>query len=67
MQTYGEVSEWSNVHAWKACVRKRTGGSNPLLSANKKTCHRAGFFYWLRQVDRRGFETALRNGSHLPF
>ena len=34
--TDGEVSEWSNVHAWKACVRKRTGGSNPLLSANKR-------------------------------
>ena len=30
---HGEVSEWSNVHAWKACIRKRIGGSNPLLSA----------------------------------
>ena len=30
----GEVSEWSNVHAWKACVVKATAGSNPVLSAN---------------------------------
>ena len=31
----GEVSEWSNVHAWKACIGKPIGGSNPLLSATK--------------------------------
>lgn len=30
----GEVSEWSNVHAWKACVVKATAGSNPVLSAS---------------------------------
>ena len=30
------MSEWSNVHAWKACIRKRIGGSNPLLSAITK-------------------------------
>ena len=29
----GEMSEWSIVHPWKGCVRKRTGGSNPPLSA----------------------------------
>ena len=35
----GEVSEWSNVHAWKACIGKPIGGSNPLLSAtSKKEC-----------------------------
>ena len=28
----GEVSEWSMVHAWKACVLKGTGGSNPPFS-----------------------------------
>lgn len=28
----GEVSEWSMVHAWKACVQKCTAGSNPALS-----------------------------------
>jgi hypothetical protein len=33
----GEVAEWSNAHAWKACVGKPTGGSNPSLSA---MCHR---------------------------
>ena len=31
---YAAVSERSNVHAWKACVRQRTGGSNPPCSAN---------------------------------
>ena len=30
----GGVSEWSMVHAWKACVPKGTGGSNPLPSAS---------------------------------
>ena len=29
----GEVTEWLKVHAWKACVGKLTGGSNPPLSA----------------------------------
>ncbi len=29
----GEMTEWLKVHAWKACVRKRTVGSNPTLSA----------------------------------
>ena len=27
------MAEWSNAHAWKACVGKPTGGSNPSLSA----------------------------------
>ncbi len=30
----GEMTEWSKVHAWKACVPlKGTKGSNPFLSA----------------------------------
>ena len=29
----GEVAEWLNAHAWKACLRQRNGGSNPPLSA----------------------------------
>ena len=30
----GEMQEWFNWHAWKACVpQKGTGGSNPPLSA----------------------------------
>ena len=30
----GQVSEWSNEHAWKVCVlQKGTEGSNPSLSA----------------------------------
>ncbi len=32
--TIGEVQEWLNWHAWKACVpQKGTEGSNPSLSA----------------------------------
>jgi hypothetical protein len=27
------MTEWLNVHAWKACVGQLTGGSNPSLSA----------------------------------
>ncbi len=31
---FGEMQEWLNWHAWKACVpRKGTEGSNPSLSA----------------------------------
>jgi hypothetical protein len=31
----GEVLEWSNRHAWRACVGvSSTVGSNPTLSAN---------------------------------
>ena len=31
---FGEMQEWFNWHAWKACVpQKGTGGSNPPLSA----------------------------------
>ncbi len=33
--TPGEVTEWPKVHDWKSCVRKRTAGSNPALSANR--------------------------------
>ena len=29
----GEMTEWLKVLAWKACVRQRTVGSNPTLSA----------------------------------
>src|SRR5438477_1253682 len=31
--TLGWVTEWLIVHAWKACVPKGTGGSNPPPSA----------------------------------
>ncbi len=36
-RTKGEMQEWFNWHAWKACVpQKGTGGSNPPLSATLK-------------------------------
>ena len=35
----GEVLEWLKRHAWKACSRQnRLAGSNPVLSAQKKSC-----------------------------
>jgi hypothetical protein len=34
----GEMQEWLNWHAWKACVpRNGTGGSNPPLSAEERS------------------------------
>ena len=39
------MSEWSNEHDWKSCIRhKRIGGSNPPLSANKIRTLNASFF-----------------------
>ena len=32
----GKMAEWSNASVLKTDVRKRTGGSNPSLSANKR-------------------------------
>ncbi len=32
----GEVTERPKVHDWKSCVRKRTVGSNPTLSATNE-------------------------------
>lgn len=29
------MAEWSNAHAWKACIPQGIGGSNPPLSAIK--------------------------------
>ena len=31
---YGEVAEWLKAPAWKACIRQRIRGSNPLLSSS---------------------------------
>ena len=36
----GEVLEWSNRHAWRACVGDlSTVGSNPTLSASLRQCY----------------------------
>ena len=38
LKNIGEVQEWLNWHAWKACVpQKGTGGSNPPLSARESS------------------------------
>ncbi len=52
----GEVTEWSKVHDWKSCVRKRTAGSNPALSADIPL---ALFCAWRRR-DSREFPGFLR-------
>ena len=42
LSSFGEVSERSKEHAWKACVRQpRTEGSNPSLSAIRRRAERA--------------------------
>ena len=39
------MSEWFKEHDWKSCVGlKPTGGSNPLLCANKKHTFQGVFF-----------------------
>ncbi len=38
------MSEWLKEHAWKVCVRQRTEGSNPSLTAIKKKSLISGFF-----------------------
>ena len=41
------MSEWFKEHDWKSCVGlKPTGGSNPLLCANKTAPNRVLFFRW---------------------
>ena len=44
----GEMSEWSNVPAWKASIPQGIGGSNPLLSA-KNTIY-CGFTYCINAI-----------------
>ena len=31
----GEVAEWFKAHAWKVCLLKGNGGSNPSFSADR--------------------------------
>ena len=43
----GWVAEWSNAHAWKACLPKGNQGSNPCPSA---TCTAvSNLIYWRRR------------------
>lgn len=45
------MAERSKAHAWKACVGKSTGGSNPFPSA--KPPHVGGFFYgYIRKIGK---------------
>ena len=52
---FGEVQEWLNWHAWKACIPQGIEGSNPSLSAVRREdfCHegtrtrrKAQNFFW---------------------
>ena len=54
---FGEVSEWSMVQHWKCCVRQRTAGSNPVLSAKtRKSRIICGIFCVLAErTERKGF------------
>ncbi len=41
---FGEVAEWLNAHAWKACVAQATAGSNPALTASEKGSKEEPFY-----------------------
>ncbi len=55
-QAPGEVTEWPKVHDWKSCVRKRTAGSNPALSAEIFLRVKLAFFVSLAEKDRGWFD-----------
>ena len=47
----GEVLEWLKRHAWKACSRQnRLAGSNPVLSARKKSCKQICRTFFVRII-----------------
>ena len=55
------MSEWFKEHDWKSCVRlKRTGGSNPLLCATKRTPLRVRF------LSDRHLKTLRKKTKALP-
>ena len=63
------MSEWFKEHDWKSCVRlKRTGGSNPLLCANKKEiCKKAYLFFFTTNIEEDSRVGAvLREQNALP-
>ncbi len=61
---FGWVTEWSIVHAWKACVPKGTEGSNPSPSATDWTrFNRAA--NWARCVRTMEIRTPLDQWSVL--
>ena len=54
------MAEWLNAHAWKACLRKRNGGSNPPLSAERfgksyVKQHSSFFIFVIRDENLLGF------------
>ena len=51
-----EVAEWLKAHAWKACKRKRFGGSNPFLSAKQNPAKVGFFIFKSTQVHLWGFK-----------
>ena len=54
----GEVLEWLKRHAWKACSRQnRLAGSNPVLSAQKKSCKICRTFFCAVYSNNSSFST----------
>ena len=45
-QKPGEMQEWLNWHAWKACIPQGIEGSNPSLSANQNHGPERGHFHF---------------------
>ena len=69
----GEMLEWLKRHAWKACIRQnRISGSNPDLSATKKTAAflRNAVFLHLRlqaRLQSRRCGKAMICSAYQPF
>ena len=63
----GEVAEWLNAHAWKACLRKRNGGSNPPLSAQKRSLALQGSFLFAGDGMRTWFDPRSLQREHQTF
>ncbi len=64
----GEVSEWSNVHAWKACVVKSNRGfeSRPLRQLKRKSTNtRLAFFSYLVFRWSEAIQACIKTRPHL--
>ena len=62
----GEMQEWLNWHAWKACVlQKGTGGSNPPLSAIESAISTLCSLTGAEQGSEKGFDSPYGSKSKL--
>ena len=65
----GEMQEWFNWHAWKACVpQKGTGGSKPPLSAKpKQIMRRSGALFFSKLIEQNLFCEDQAKNKYIKF